>query len=177
MANIHKKYIIIFGAIVFIALITIFIVKRRKKKINFSALDDRSRKTVETLDPRIQKQAVDFYTQAKNAAMPVQIVSGMRSFEQQQALYDKGRTKPGTIVTNAKAGSSWHNYGLAFDFVPAEGYNSKNWDKLGAIGKRNGLEWGGDWTSFKDRPHFQNRLGLTIKQAINKKRNNNGFII
>ena len=47
--------------------------------------------------------------------------SGMRTWEEQQKLYNQGRTaeskaKGEKIVTNAKPGSSYHNYGLAIDF-------------------------------------------------------------
>jgi peptidoglycan L-alanyl-D-glutamate endopeptidase CwlK len=33
-------------------------------------------------------------------------------------LYAIGRTKPGKKVTKAKGGTSYHNYGLAFDIYP-----------------------------------------------------------
>jgi hypothetical protein len=58
------------------------------------------------------------------------------------------------------AGSSKHESGTAFDIVPlnAQGqpdWGSKHWDRLGALGKELGLTWGGDFTSLKDRPHFE----------------------
>lgn len=62
--------------------------------------------------------------------------------------------------TNAKYPYSYHNWGLAFDICQ----NDKNepypreaawWNRVGAIGKSLGLEWGGDWWSPQDRPHFQ----------------------
>lgn len=78
----------------------------------------------------------------------------------QQAIYEQGRTAPGKVVTNAKPGDSFHNYGLAFDVVP-RAYKSQPdwnpsgeaWGKIGVIGKRLGLVWGGDWTK-PDKPHF-----------------------
>jgi len=51
---------------------------------------------------------------AKHGAT-AEVLSGLRSYQQQAALYAQGRTKPGKIVTNARPGSSWHNYGLAID--------------------------------------------------------------
>lgn len=82
---------------------------------------------------------------------------------EQQNIYDQGRTSPGAIVTNAKPGDSYHNYGLAFDVVPVAYKTLPDWNpagplwqKVGAIGKSFGLEWGGDWTPAKrDLPHFQ----------------------
>lgn len=80
--------------------------------------------------------------------------------EQQQAIYSQGRTAPGPVVSNAKPGDSFHNWGLAFDVVPLAYISMPNWNpegplwgKLGAIGKRLGLTWGGDWRT-PDRPHF-----------------------
>lgn len=116
---------------------------------------------------------------------------------EQARLYARGRYTVGTTVningfevvvpkgrkvTNARPGSSWHNYfpSLAFDFVYTVGgkcdwmYNpdpapDDYWDELGALARELGLEWGGSWTRFKDMPHCQYRQGrdgkkLTIKQ-------------
>lgn len=97
----------------------------------------------------------------------VTIFQGFRSFAEQDALYAQGRTKPGAIVTNARGGDSFHNYGVACDIVfvvnGRPSWDSKHpWKTLGKIGKTNGLEWGGDWTSFVDLPHFQYTAGYTL---------------
>lgn len=84
-----------------------------------------------------------------------------RSPKDQDALYAQGRTKPGPIITHAKAGQSMHQYRLAYDCVPI--VNGKAvwdaedpiWDRVGELGKSSGLEWGYDWKNFKERPHFQ----------------------
>ncbi|MBC1801136.1 M15 family metallopeptidase [Listeria booriae] len=86
-----------------------------------------------------------------------------RSKAEQDALYAQGRTKPGQIVTNAKGGQSNHNYGVAVDLClyTDDGKNvvwettSKRWLRVVAIAKSVGFKWGGDWTSFKDYPHFE----------------------
>lgn len=100
----------------------------------------------------------------------VEVISGLRSYAQQSALYAQGRTKPGRIVTNARPGSSWHNYGLAIDLgifrngVYLDEKNPRLADKvyaeLGALAKSMGIEWAGYWTSFKETPHFQFRPGI-----------------
>ena len=41
------------------------------------------------------------------------VVQGLRTWAEQQALWNQGRTTPGKIVTHAQGGQSWHNYGLA----------------------------------------------------------------
>lgn len=90
--------------------------------------------------------------------------SGLRNAQEQNALYAKGRTAPGNIVTKAKAGQSMHNYGLAADIVPYIHGNSGDLDwnensvafgKMVAALKAQGLAWGGDWVHFKDMDHFQ----------------------
>lgn len=45
-----------------------------------------------------------------------QPISGVRTFEQQESLYAIGRSTPGTPVTKAGPGLSFHNYGLASDW-------------------------------------------------------------
>lgn len=94
--------------------------------------------------------------------LTIRITQTYRTVEQQDALYAQGRTKPGNIVTNARGSSysSMHQWGIAFDFCRNDGrgaYNDSDgfFRKVGQIGKSLGLEWGGDWTSFVDKPHFQ----------------------
>lgn len=89
------------------------------------------------------------------------MVQGTRTFAQQQAIYDQGRTTPGTVVTKARPGDSYHQYGLAFDVVPDAYKDLPNWNPGGEywgtiaqIGESLGLEWGGRW-STPDEPHFQ----------------------
>lgn len=105
----------------------------------------------------------------------VEVISGLRSWQQQAALYAQGRTKPGRIVTKARPGSSWHNYGLAMDFGLFKGGQyldeakpalaDKLYRKLGDLARTMGIEWAGTWTSFPEGPHFQITFGLTLAQA------------
>jgi len=116
--------------------------------------------------PLVKRKAESVVSEMKKLGHEVRIVQGFRSKEEQDALYAKGRTSPGAIVTNAKAGESFHNYGVAVDFVfRREGYNASStlWNKLGQVGKNQGFEWGGDWTGFVDRPHFEMKLGYSLK--------------
>ena len=100
----------------------------------------------------------------------VEVVQGLRTFAEQEALYAQGRTKPGPRVTNARGGQSNHNYGLACDLCPfVAGKPDWNaaaavWIALGEEARRVGLEWGGDWKRFQDRPHVQ-LPGLSITQC------------
>jgi len=67
-------------------------------------------------------------------------------------------------VTNAGPGESLHNYGEAFDAVPlingkAVWNNDELWEKYGQVIVKHELVWGGNWTSFVDKPHAQYRPG------------------
>lgn len=90
----------------------------------------------------------------------IRVTQGLRTFAEQDALYAQGRTRPGPRVSNAPAGASAHNYGAAVD-VAFLVSGKLSWDvalykNLGPWIKRvGGLEWGGDWSKFKDYPHIQ----------------------
>lgn len=97
-----------------------------------------------------------------HAGVAVLVTQGLRTYAEQNALYAKGRTKPGKKVTNAKGGQSYHNFGLAFDVVVLDAMGKADWDDAhpgwalaGKLGKSVGLEWGGGWKRLKDKPHFQ----------------------
>lgn len=116
---------------------------------------------MQTLQPALRPIATTFLEQCEAAGIPCEIVQGTRTFAEQQTVYDQGRTTPGAVVTNAKPGDSYHQYGLAFDVVPTAYKNLPDWNptgplwsRIGAIGQGLGLEWGGSWTK-KDLPHFQ----------------------
>lgn len=117
------------------------------------------------LHPKVKSLAENFLVQA-NAYLArygyqVKVISTLRNNKEQADLYAQGRTKPGKIVTNAGPGKSVHNFGCAFDIgIFRDGiYNppagDKYYDEISKIGKTIGLEWGGDWISIKDRPHYQ----------------------
>jgi len=96
------------------------------------------------------------------------VFEGWRSPSRQDYLYEQGRTSDGKIITNAKRWTSWHQYGVACDLV-FKINNRWTWepsyDKAADIMKNHGFEWGGDFKSFKDIPHFQITGGLTIQEA------------
>ena len=123
---------------------------------------------LEDLLPHVQAKAEQFLSECKKADIDVLIYCTYRSYEEQEAEYAKGRTAKGKVVTNAKGGESAHNWHRAFDCVPllngrAQWSDNELYQKIGAIGKRVGFEWGGDW-KFTDKPHFQMLDGMTIKQ-------------
>ena len=120
------------------------------------------------LHPQVAGKCREFIQRCKDAGIDVIITSTYRDNESQNALYAQGRTKPGARVTNAKGGQSFHNYRVAFDFVPivngkADWRNASAFIKCGEIAEKCGLEWAGRWKSFRELAHCQFTNGLTIK--------------
>ena len=124
---------------------------------------------IEDLHPYVAKLCRAFVAACKKDGIDILITSTWRDNAAQNALYAQGRTKPGRIVTNARAGSSFHNYKLAFDFVPivngkAQWNDLATFKRAGAIGERLGLDWAGRWISFKELAHLQWSGGLSLAQ-------------
>jgi len=125
--------------------------------------DIRTEGNIQTLQPEAQKRARRFLTEVSarlaSDGLSFKIISGTRTYDEQNNLFAQGRTKPGPIVTRARGGQSNHNFGVAWDigifksgqYIP----ESKLYQSAGAIGKEQNLEWGGDWTGIQDEPHFQ----------------------
>ena len=145
--------------------------------------DDRSEINLATLHPEMQKAMRAFLGVAKTIAAKtghdVKVISGTRSYMEQDALYAKGRTISNTsIVTRAKAGHSLHNFGISADIGIFKGkeYFGEHplYNELGTLGKSLGLEWGGDW-KFVDEPHYQLRpawaKGMTERDMLATLRN------
>jgi hypothetical protein len=125
-------------------------------------LDERTTKNIQTLHPDAQPHAtsaVSLFNQSLPPGYTARIIDGSRTHEEQQSLYEQGRSKPGKVVTNAPAGHSNHESGRAFDIGIFKGgkyiEESPLYAKLGAVGKAAGLEWGGDFKTIRDEPHFQ----------------------
>jgi len=146
--------------------------------------DDRSEINLATLHPEMQKAMRAFLGVAKTIAAKtghdVKVISGTRSYMEQDALYAKGRTIPNTsIVTRAKAGFSLHNFGISADIGIFKGkeYFGEHplYHELGTLGKSLGMEWGGDWKSIVDEPHYQLRpswaTGMTERDMLATLRN------
>ncbi|MHB9038996.1 MAG: M15 family metallopeptidase [Armatimonadota bacterium] len=119
------------------------------------------------LNPAFAKKLTLFEGKLAQLGIRVKMTCGYRSIGEQNSLYAQGRTKPGKIVTRARGGSSWHNYGLAADYAfVINGKVTWNgpWPTFGKIARECGLEWGGDFKSILDRPHVQLTGGKTLAQ-------------
>ena len=139
----------------------------------FGSFDARTEKNILTLALPAQRIARRFMQHALKLVpegWTVRIISGTRTYEQQDALYAQGRTTPGPRVTNARGGQSNHNFGLAWDigiFDNSGRYVTQTYQYEALGPKIMGLdlypiEWGGNWKSLKDYPHYEYGTGLNL---------------
>jgi len=124
---------------------------------------------IEDLLPEVAEKCEAFITACAKEDIDTIITSTFRDYESQDALYAQGRTLPGPKVTQVRGGYSFHNFRVAFDFVPIVGgkaiwNDSALWARCGKIGESLGFEWGGSWAKFVDKPHMQLTGGKTLKQ-------------
>lgn len=130
--------------------------------------DPGSERRIASLLPRTQEAARTSLRAVLEAGIPARIISGTRTYEEQNVLYRKGRFgNPGPIVTKARGGESNHNFGVAWDIgiFPDGRYlgESPLYDQAGAAGIVAGVEWGGNWRTFQDRPHYQLATGTGVR--------------
>ena len=151
------------------------------------AMDRRTTANIATLHPKVRDPATKFINQVRTElGIRLVVTDAYRTYEQQDALYAKGRTAPGKVVTHARAGFSNHNFGTAIDVFPvlADGRIDPDNDKenipilkrIARIGIENGFEWGGNWPPDKrDYPHFQMMFGnsMTRMREMYKKAGKN----
>lgn len=157
-------------------------------------MDKYSKARIELLHPSVRCEVTNIINECEKALTgraKVRITQGLRTDAEQTALYAQGRTAPGKIVTNAKAGQSIHNYGFAVDIcliidgVTAswdtktdwDGDKKADWMEVVEIFKKHGWEWGGDWKSFKDMPHFEKKGFGDYKKFQNLKKDKEGYVL
>lgn len=117
-----------------------------------------SQRKLETCHPELQ-ELVNEYVKRGNK---VQVVFGFRSKEEQDDVFKRGLSKLEWPNSKHNKNPSW-----AIDLAPLEADNSINWKDIDAFNKlgedikalakelKIDIVWGGDWPSFKDRPHFE----------------------
>lgn len=150
--------------------------------------DEVTLKRIELLHPKVREEVRELYDEiceVLNGRAICRFVFTLRTIAEQNELHAQGRTKPGKIVTNARGGFSYHNYGLAIDIVlihDADGdgdFDKAVWDiktdfdkdgvadwmEVVAVFKRYGWTWGGDWKFF-DAPHFEKTFGYSVRQLL-----------
>ncbi|WP_310027977.1 M15 family metallopeptidase [Flavobacterium arsenatis] len=146
------------------------------------------------LHPSVREEVTQIIAQCDKALTgkaKIRITQGLRNNAEQDAMYAQGRTAPGKKITNAKGGQSIHNYGFAVDICliiegkTASWDTKKDWDndkiadwyecvKIFAL---YGWEWGGNWKTFKDMPHFEKGNFNSWRKLSKLKKDKNGYII
>ncbi len=138
---------------------------------------------IKKLHPNVINLFQAFIEEAENSlGITLRVTQGLRTFEEQDALYNQPWDKKDNDgdarvdeadekVTKAKGGQSLHNYGIAIDVVELK--NGKaNWNfdysKLKPFAQKQGIDWGGDWKNFVDKPHFEISFGYTWQQLLDK---------
>jgi peptidoglycan L-alanyl-D-glutamate endopeptidase CwlK len=130
------------------------------------------------LHPVVKEKTNQLVENVGKLGITIVITDGFRSDDEQDKLYDQGRTSKGPVVTQVRGGGSYHNYGLAIDFalqtkngrvvwdmeLDGNRNGEPDWFEVVAVAKELGFSWGGDWKSFKDYPHLQMDFGYSISE-------------
>jgi peptidoglycan L-alanyl-D-glutamate endopeptidase CwlK len=152
---------------------------------------------IKTAHPAVREELRQMYSEfclVLSGRIRVRFTRVYSTYAEQDALFAQGRGKDKRKrVTNARGGRSYHNFGLAFDICLLIDRNGDgvfeeaswdtlldfdrdgkiDWQEIVAIAKQYGWEWGGDWASFPDAPHFQKTFGLSVVFLDQRVRNKN----
>lgn len=139
---------------------------------------------IKLMHPALRDELLEQYMYVNNKILGkgvrLRFAYTLRTIEEQNALYAQGRTKSGNIVTNAKGGQSYHNYGLAFDIVllydkdnngtfeTASWEMNQDWMNVVKYFVGQGWHWGGNFKSFKDYPHFEKSFGFKTSELMKR---------
>ncbi len=130
------------------------------------------------LHPIVEEKKNELLRRSEEKGINIEIIEGYRTPEEQNNLYEKGRSQQGSVVTNAQGGESYHNYGLAIDFAletedgeiiwnteyDGNENGKSDWKEAAEIAKELGFEWGGDWPGLRDYSHLQLETDLSMHE-------------
>lgn len=161
-------------------------------------MDNVTLERIKTIHPklRIELQAIykEIFEKLKGTA-ECRFTHVLRTIAEQDALYAQGRTKSGKIVTWAKGGDSYHNYGLAVDVCligdfngdkvkeaswdtlkDFDGDHQSDWREIVEVFLKYGWSWGGNWNKPKtDNPHFEKTMNYSIQQLKTLPKDEKGY--
>lgn len=157
-------------------------------------MDEHNQQKIAKLHPKVRKEVtliVEECNQTLTGRAQLRITQGLRTLAEQKALYAIGRTIPGKKITHAKAGQSIHNYGFAIDIcllinnTTVSWDTAKDWDtdtkadwlECVAIFAKYGWEWGGNWKTFTDLPHFEKKGYSDWKKLQKLPLDKNGYVL
>lgn len=129
--------------------------------------DPCSERHIASLQLGAQEAARLLLKRVRKAGLDARVISGTRGYAEQNRLFRQGRYgNAGDRVTNARGGRSNHNFGIAWDIglFDAGRYITERaaYDRAAEVGLTGTLEWGGAWSRFPDRPHYQIATGLSV---------------
>jgi peptidoglycan L-alanyl-D-glutamate endopeptidase CwlK len=154
-------------------------------------IDQVTLQRIELIHPKLRIELRKIYFEICDALtgnLGCRFVQVFRSFKEQDALFAQGRNgNDGDVVTDAKGGQSYHNYGLAVDFcliwdkdksgkisgdeivwnrnTDIDKDSVSDWMEVVRIFLKYGWKWG---ASFKDYPHFEKTLGYNWRDLLQK---------
>lgn len=137
-------------------------------RAQLGSFDQRSERSIATLSLRAQREARLYLKRVLSGGLNARIISGTRTYAEQNDLFKQGRFgNPGPVVTNARGGFSNHNFGIAWDigvFTSTGGYvaDGPQYQQAADLGLVAPVEWGGNWTTIVDKPHYQLGLGIGV---------------
>ena len=168
-------------------LLDFFGLERKAPKISMPEfpVEDVIVRSLKFLHPELRDPLRQAIEECHGKGLMVYVFESYRTPARQRGLYEKGRTKPGKIVTRARPMHSWHNFGLAFDLVfdgdrrddiqwswdgdynhaIINGDKRSDYERVGEVLEKYGFEWGARWKNFKEMPHFQCIFGLNTEAA------------
>lgn len=152
-------------------------------------LDKVSLDRIKKAHPKLRDELLKIFTEINNVLSGrdiCRLAYTLRTFSEQNKLYAQGRTVPGSVVTRAKGGQSYHNYGLAVDIVllkdangdgtfesaswetnvDFDGDGKADWMEVVGIFEKHGWAWGGKFKSIVDKPHFEKTFGKSVDQLL-----------
>jgi peptidoglycan LD-endopeptidase CwlK len=152
---------------------TVWLVQRYFMPVDLAEIEVPDR-----LHPTVAQKRDELIRLANQKGISLIITEGFRTLEEQNRLYEQGRSLPGQVVTNARGGESLHNFGLAIDFALLDTKGKASWDmtydgndnsladwmEVVNLAKELGFQWGGDWQGFKDYPHLQMDFGYSLRE-------------
>ncbi|OYQ35049.1 peptidoglycan L-alanyl-D-glutamate endopeptidase [Flavobacterium cyanobacteriorum] len=168
-------------------------------------MDKPTQDRIAKLHPTVREEVAKIVTECNTALTgraKIRITQGLRTLKEQEGLYSLGRTKVnpigvtpkkpfGSIVTNARAGQSIHNYGFAVDICLIIDGKTVSWDTVKdwdndqvadwyecvRIFAKYGWDWGGNWKKFKDLPHFEKKNFNSWQKLARLQKDSHGYVI
>lgn len=114
-----------------------------------------------SLHPYFRDKVYQLIQQCEKKGITLAIVEAYRTPAKQHEYKTMGKK-----YTRSGAGKSKHQYGMAIDVVPivdsvAQWNDLALWRKIGTVGEKLGLRWGGRWRHPFDPGHFEWTGGLS----------------